>query len=195
MSTREWTTAATTLFLDAVDRVSDEQLAAPSALPGWSRAHVVAHVHGNALALGRLASWAATGTESRMYPSREARDAEIEQLAALPAAELRKLAHASADELGRALDGLSPDQWQQPVVTATGRTVPATEIPWIRAREVAVHAVDLDAGVTFADLPDDLRTAVAVEVATLRAAGPEGPALTAWLTGRSTEAPTLGPWL
>ncbi|WP_344687921.1 maleylpyruvate isomerase family mycothiol-dependent enzyme [Blastococcus jejuensis] len=195
MSTREWTTAATALFLDAVDRLSDEQLAAPSALPGWSRAHVVAHVHGNALALGRLASWAATGTESRMYSSREARDAEIEQLAALPAAELRKLAHASAEELGRALDGLSPDQWQQPVVTATGRTVPATEIPWIRAREVAVHAVDLDAGVTFADLPDDLRTAVAVEVVTKRAAGPEGPALTAWLTGRSTEAPTLGPWL
>jgi maleylpyruvate isomerase len=195
MSTREWMSASTTLFLGALDSLSDEELAAASRLPGWSRAHVVAHVVGNAMALGRLAGWAATGTERRMYESREARDAEIEQLAARPAAELRLLTRSSADDLAAALDGLSPRQWEQPVVTATGRTVPASEIPWIRAREVAVHAVDLDAGVGFWDLPDDLRTAVAIEVVTKRAAGPEGAALTAWLTGRTPEAPPLGAWL
>ena len=43
--------------------------------------------------------------------------------------------------------GLVAEQWQRPVRTAQGRTVPATEIPWLRAREVMVHAVDLDAGV------------------------------------------------
>jgi maleylpyruvate isomerase len=90
---------------------------------------------------------------------------------------------------------LSSQQWEQPVVTAQGRTVPAAEIPWIRAREVAVHTVDLDAGVGFADLPADLLAAVATEVVTKRAAGPEGPELTAWLTGRSDRPPVLGPWL
>jgi maleylpyruvate isomerase len=195
MSTRDWMTSATTLFLGVLDSLSDEELAAPSPLPGWTRAHVVAHVHGNALAVGRLASWAATGVESRMYESREARNAEIEQLAALPAAELRALAHASAVDLDETLDGLSDEQWQQPVVTASDRTVPASQIPWIRAREVAVHTVDLDGGVTFADLPTDLLAAVATEVVATRAAAPEGPDLTAWLTGRSAQAPALGPWL
>jgi maleylpyruvate isomerase len=195
MSSRDWMSTATALFLDALDSLPDEALAAASPLPGWTRAHVVAHVHGNALAVGRLASWAATGSESRMYESREARNAEIEQLAALPAAQLRSLTRASAADLDEALDELSPEQWEQPVVTATGRTVPASEIPWIRAREIAVHAVDLDAGAGFADLPADLLAAVAAEVVTKRAAGPEGPQLTAWLTGRSAEAPALGPWL
>jgi maleylpyruvate isomerase len=195
MSTRNWMSAATDLFLRALDSLTDEQLAEPSPLPGWSRAHVVAHVHGNALAVGRLVRWAATGVESRMYESRETRAAEIEQLATLPPAELRALAHGSAADLEKALEALTPEQRQRPVVTATGRTVPASEIPWIRAREVAVHAVDLDAGVDFGHLPTDLLTAVAVEVVTKRAAGPEGPGLTAWLTGRSAQAPALGPWL
>ena len=195
MSTRDWMTVSTALFLGALDSLSDEALAEPSLLPGWTRAHVVAHAHGNALAVGRLASWAATGTESRMYESREARNAEIEQLAALPPAELRSLVHTSAADLDRALDGLTPQQWEQPVVTATGRTVPASEIPWIRAREAAVHAVDLDAGVGFGDLPTDLLSAIAAEVVEKRATEPEGPELTAWLTGRAPEAPRLGPWL
>ena len=34
-----------------VDGLSDEQLAAPSLLPGWTRAHVVAHLALNAEAL------------------------------------------------------------------------------------------------------------------------------------------------
>jgi maleylpyruvate isomerase len=73
--------------------------------------------------------------------------------------------------------------------------VPATEIPWMRARELAVHAVGLDAGVAFGDLPDDLVVGLLTDVVTKRATSGEGPALAAWLTGRSTEPPTLGPWL
>jgi maleylpyruvate isomerase len=195
MSAREWMTAGTALFLGAVDRLGDDEMAAATALPGWTRAHVVAHAHFNARALGRLAGWAATGTEQRMYASMEQRNAEIEEGARLPAAELRARVHASADELAVALDGLSPEAWQAEVVTAQGRTVPATEIPWMRAREVCVHAVDLDAGVTFADLPPAFTAALVAEVASRRAAGDEGPALAAWLTGRTAEAPVLGRWL
>ena len=36
-----------------------------------------------------------------------------------------------------------PQHGAAEVVTAQGRTVPATEIPWLRAREVYVHVVDL----------------------------------------------------
>ena len=44
--------------------------------------HVVAHVHYNARALGRLVQWATTGTENRMYASPEQRASEIEAGAA-----------------------------------------------------------------------------------------------------------------
>ncbi|MGZ4550452.1 MAG: maleylpyruvate isomerase N-terminal domain-containing protein [Blastococcus sp.] len=195
MNAREWMTDATALFLQTVERLSDADLDAPTALPGWSRQHVVAHVHFNAEALLRLTAWASTGVESRMYASPEQRNAEIARGAALPAGELRDLVAGSAERLGATLAHFSPDAWHATVVTAQGRTVPATEIPWMRAREVAVHTVDLDAGVGFADLPANFVTALVTEVATKRAASGEGPALAAWLTGRATEAPQLGRWL
>jgi maleylpyruvate isomerase len=195
MSARDWAAEGTRLFLAAVDRLGDDEFATGTPLPGWTRAHVIAHVHHNALALGRLASWAATGTEQRMYASVEQRDAEIAESARLAPADLRAQVHASAEQLTAALDGLSPQAWRAEVITAQGRTVPATEIPWMRAREVCVHAVDLDTGVSFADLPPGFTAALVGEVAARRAAGDEGPALAAWLTGRAAEAPALGRWL
>ncbi|MEI4747784.1 maleylpyruvate isomerase, partial (plasmid) [Rhodococcus erythropolis] len=55
---------------------------------------------------------------------------------------------------------------------AQGRTVPATEIPWMRAREVCVHAVDLGTGVTFADLPADFLVALGNDIVGKRGAVP-----------------------
>jgi maleylpyruvate isomerase len=195
MDSRQWMSETTALFLGTLDSLSDGDLDGPTGLPGWTRRHVVAHVHFNALALGRLASWAATGVESRMYPSREHRNAEIEDGARLPAAELRRMVQASAADLAAALDALSPEAWERTVVTASGRSVPATELPWMRAKEMGIHAVDLGAGVTFADLPAGLITTLVPEAAATHAAGPSGPALAAWLTGRTPDAPALGPWL
>ncbi|TGZ12556.1 hypothetical protein DV517_66400 [Streptomyces sp. S816] len=60
----------------------------------------------------------------------------------------------SAERLADGLDRLTEEHWRHEAVTAQGRTVPATELPWMRAREVCVHAVDRSTGVvTFADLP------------------------------------------
>lgn len=194
MSAREWTEVGTKLFLDAVDRLTDTELDARTALPGWTRKHLVAHVHYNAEALRRLVSWAATGVENRMYAGAQQRNDEIDTGAALPAAELRAMVRGSAAALASDMDALPAEAWQRQVVTAQGRTVPATEIPWLRAREVCVHAVDLDSGVTFDDLPDDFTAALAADAASKHAkAG--GAHLAAWLTGRTTEPPQLGRWL
>ena len=65
----------------------------------------------------------------------------------------------------------------------------------MRAREVAVHAVDLHTGVTFADLPSGLTLALSTEIVGKRSLAGEGPALAEWLTGRTSTAPALGPWL
>ena len=195
MTARDWAHSGTELFLEQLDAVSDADLDMPTELPGWLRRHVVAHVHFNAKALLRLVSWAATGVESRMYASPGQRAGEIEDGAAWSPGVLRSAVRESAAELEKAWAELPSDGWRNEVVTAQGRTVPASEVPWMRAREVMIHAVDLRAGVTFADLPGDFTSALLVDVVRKRTAGGEGPALAAWLTGRSPGPPDLGPWL
>ena len=101
----------------------------------------------------------------------------------------------SAAALAADLDALTEEAWARHVVTPQGRTVPATEIVWMRAREIAIHTVDLDAGVSFANLPEGITTALAVDVVRNRAATGQAAALAEWLTGRTATAPTLGPWL
>jgi maleylpyruvate isomerase len=50
------------------------------------------------------------------------------------------------------------------VRSALGRTIPAAEIPWMRVREVWLHAIDLAAGATFTDLPAPLTDALLDDV-------------------------------
>lgn len=188
-----WAEAGTGLFLAELAKFED--LGRPSRLAGWSLAHLVAHVHFNAEALRRLVSWAATGVESRMYASPEQRAAEIEAGAQVPAEELRRLVTESAQMLADDLASLDGSAWDSEVVTAQGRTIRARQIPWLRAREVMVHAIDIDAGLTFADLPGDFTTELLVDVVRKRAGVGEAPALAAWLTGRDTDPAALGPWL
>ena len=58
-----------------------------------------------------------------------------------------------------------PDQaWTAVVRTRMDRPIPATELPWMRAKEVWVHAVDLRAGLTFADLAPEFCAVLADEV-------------------------------
>jgi maleylpyruvate isomerase len=181
------------IFSRALEAMPDTALGQPSGLPGWTGKHVVAHVHFNALALGRLAHWAATGEVTPMYASVAQRAAEIADGALWPAARLRALAGESSAALAAALDGLDGDGWAREVVTIQGRRIRATELPWLRTRETAVHAVDL--GAAFADLPKDLLLALAADVLARRAAAGELAGITGWLTGRSAQAPAIGPWL
>jgi maleylpyruvate isomerase len=206
-----WVQDGTARFQAALASLDDEALGDPSLLPGWTRRHLLAHVAANADALGRLASWARTGEESRMYASPAQRDAEIEAGAARPAAELRHWLVGSAAQLAGDLARLSEAAWRAPVITAQGRAVPASEIPWLRAREIHVHAVDLDAGLGFGDFPEDFLAALLGDVAARRSALGTGPALAltatdtgaTWqVTGNSTSVypvqaplPVLTAWL
>ncbi|MYS43413.1 maleylpyruvate isomerase family mycothiol-dependent enzyme [Streptomyces sp. SID5998] len=199
---RAWARTGTELLLDAVAGLDEAAFTAPSALPDWTRKHLVAHVAANADALGNLVHWAATGEERPMYASAEERAAGIARGPALSADELRSWLTDSAHRLAAGLDRLTDEQWQREVVTAQGRTVPATELPWMRAREVCVHAVDLGTGVVaFADLPKGFLAALVEEIRAKRALTelPDGPLpeVAAWLAGRphALAAPELGPWL
>jgi maleylpyruvate isomerase len=112
----------------------------------------------NARAIARLVEWAATGVETPMYASPEARNHEIEFGATLSPIALRHLFDHSAVHLNVEWRDLPADAWNNKVKTAQGRVVPAEETVWMRTREVWMHAVDLDNGATFADIPEPVLT-------------------------------------
>ncbi|WP_409329261.1 maleylpyruvate isomerase family mycothiol-dependent enzyme [Trujillonella humicola] len=184
MSARElWADGERTLGT-ALGRLVPADYAGPSLLPDWSRAHVLGHLAGNADALVNLLAWARTGVETPMYASPEARNAEIARRAALDPAALEAEVLTSTRRLAEAVAGLPEQAWAAQVRTAQGRTVPASEVLGMRAREVWVHAVDLDAGVSFADVPAEVLTDVVDEVFAAWDRRGDTPALTLFADGR-----------
>jgi maleylpyruvate isomerase len=115
-----------------------------SALPGWTRSHVVAHLTGNALGLINLTRWAETGVECPMYPSKEARAAEIEQRAELPWDALVELHAAAAQQLREALQHLTEPVATRALRLGSGARADICDVGSIRIREVEVHRVDLN---------------------------------------------------
>ncbi|MGW0117303.1 maleylpyruvate isomerase family mycothiol-dependent enzyme [Streptomyces sp. NPDC003327] len=122
-------------------------VAEPSRLPGWSRGHVLAHLARNADALVNV-------LEGRpMYPSAEARDADIERDAGRPLdAHLADL-RATADRFQAV--GAAPADWSRTVELRNGVTDSASRIPFRRWVEVALHHVDLGVGYELEDLPGE----------------------------------------
>lgn len=191
-----------------VEALGDDDHARASLLPGWTRHTLLAHLATNADALVNLLTWARTGVETPMYASPAARQAGIAAAAHLAPGPLRAEVLASSQRLTAAVHGLPAACWSTTVRTAQGRTVTAAEVPWMRARESWVHAVDLDVGRRFSDLPEPVLRALVDDVTafwrrreqdpglTLAAEGHRwgfgaqlvtGPlaAVTRWVTGRS----------
>lgn len=154
----------TSFWARELSRVPDAGLDEPSGLPGWSRRALVAHVGYNARAIGRLVEWATTGVETPMYASPQARNEEIEIGATLPPHALRHLSEHAAISLDVQWRDAPPAAWSAPVRTAQGRTVPLSATPWMRIREVWLHAVDLRAGATLAQLPGELADPLLADV-------------------------------
>jgi maleylpyruvate isomerase len=180
--TLAWVRDGTQKVLADVAGLSDAALTGATALPGWTRRYLVAHVAANAAALRNLVYWARTGEERRMYTSPEQREADIAAGSRLSAAELRAWLTSTARELTADFDSLPDDAWDAKIITAQGLTRPAREIPWMRVREVYIHAVDLKAGTRWTDLPDDFLSALLDDVTSRRSAKGGGPALAAAAT-------------
>nr|WP_251364234.1 MULTISPECIES: maleylpyruvate isomerase family mycothiol-dependent enzyme [unclassified Leucobacter] len=144
---------ATAFAARALVQLSDAELDGPSLVAGWTRRHVVAHLGYNARALTRLVQWANAGMEIPMYASPKQRDREIEVGATLPPRALRHLFDHAAISLNVEWRDSPDAAWRSIVRTAQGREVPLAEVPWLRTRELWVHAIDLDNGARFSDLP------------------------------------------
>ena len=125
---------ATQRLLDDARTIPEADLRAPSLLPGWTRAHVLAHVARNADAMRNLLIGARSGQDRAAYASAQAREADIERGAA------------------KARNNLSPSAAFR-VRILDSAPFPAAALLTRRLVEVELHHCDLGAGYSPADWP------------------------------------------
>lgn len=133
---------ATALFARELNDLSDKALYEPSPAEGWTRAHVVASISYQARALTRLIEGVRTDFEQPMYPSAEARDAEITLGASLPPRALRHLFDHSRVHLDVEWRDLADAAWDRKVHLLDGAPTTVRELPAIRAKHLS-EAADL----------------------------------------------------
>jgi maleylpyruvate isomerase len=130
----------------AIGGLGEPELRAPSALPGWSRAHVLAHVARNADGVLNLLTWANTGVETPMYASDEARDEDIEAGVRRGAADILADFVASAGRFEQYAAAMPDEAWPREVRNRQGAPVTAAGAARMRLSELTIHLADLDRG-------------------------------------------------
>ncbi|WP_051897649.1 maleylpyruvate isomerase family mycothiol-dependent enzyme [Sciscionella sediminilitoris] len=138
-------------FVRECANLDETRIREPSELPGWTRAHVIAHVTDNARAFARLAERALLRERVDLYEGgQRERDAIIEELALLPGAELLERLRTECARFEQVYSRASTADLAFPVRFRNrelGFTV------YTRWREVWIHLVDARLGVTPADWP------------------------------------------
>lgn len=119
--------------------VDEAAVREPSALPGWSRAHVMAHIANFSDAMKRQVDEAVAGRLIEFYDGgMPARVAAIESGSTRSAEELKQ-------NIARATAGLvaaweTVDDWTRPVTHRNGTLADTVYTGW---RELAIHTADL----------------------------------------------------
>jgi len=135
-------------LLECVDQLDDAAFSQASLLPGWTRAHVVAHLAMNALSHVRLLEFASRGEQGDQYEGgATGREAGITAVAALAPAKLVAELRRAVYTLEGAWAGASSSAWQGTGLSAGGAVLQMSDLPFLRWREVVVHLTDLDVGV------------------------------------------------
>ena len=143
----------TAYFSRKLNELRDDELDMPSLVEGWSRRHIIAQVSYHARALARVAEAANLGVAVPMYPSADARAAEINLGATLPARALRTLFQHTEVHLNVIWRDLPDTAWSAQVDLMPEQTKNLTETDRIRAREVWSRSVQLNNGGAERDIP------------------------------------------
>jgi maleylpyruvate isomerase len=144
---------STDRILATVDLLTEEELRAPSGLPDWSRAHVLAHLSRGADSRVRLLTAARTGRPIRQYPDEQTRTREIEQSARRSRSELVADFRHSADRLHAAIVEHPAESWGRPVCWLGEEERSVDDVVPSRLQELEIHHVDLAAGYGSAEWP------------------------------------------
>ncbi|RZT19883.1 maleylpyruvate isomerase [Kribbella sp. VKM Ac-2569] len=194
--------------------LDDATARADSALPGWSRGHVITHIANFSEAMTRQVDQALQGRLVEVYDGgRPARDAAIEAGADRPAAELRSHVSQAVTTLLASWDKVGPTDWPLPILHRNSNLSAGLQATW---RELTIHTTDLDLGITPTTWSDDFCLHL---LDFLRARTPDNTHLilkspthtwdngtgtditlegtftdlTAWYAGRPTPGPITGP--
>jgi maleylpyruvate isomerase len=198
-------------FGAAIDGLGDVDVRRPTALPGWTAGHLLTHVARNADSHTRRAEAAIRGEVADQYIGGfEGRSREIEAGAGRCARDLIDDVRTSGELLEHTWLSLPEAAWSGVTRDVGGRERPLHALVARRWQELEVHLVDLDlgAGYTYLDWPDDFVTSrlseMRTELAQRLASGVRAPAAgslsahdeVAWLYGRlhRHDLPDLGPW-
>jgi maleylpyruvate isomerase len=144
---------ATQRLLGAARVIAEPDLRAPSLLPGWTRAHVLAHLARGADAMRNLLIGARSGQERPAYASKQAREAGIEDGAGRTAKELMADLASSATAFRTVMRQLPDDAWHVPVRILDSAPFPAAQLLTRRLVEVELHHCDLGTGYGPGDWP------------------------------------------
>ncbi len=159
-----------------VDSLDDADWAGPTILPGWSRAHVVAHLALNAEGLARAVHGLLDDSPVPVYDSQEKRDADVDRLAGESSEAIRERLFAAGWTLRERLLAIRPDQWSRTVERVPGGPDwPLRAIPGLRRREVEIHHADLGAGYSPADWPAGFTVELLDQLIADHAVSPDSP--------------------
>lgn len=133
-------------------KFTDEDVKAPSALPGWTRGHVLAHLTGICNAMARQLEYAARGETVELYDGgMDGRNKAIEMAAGHDAATHRTDLEAALDRARKAFDSLPGVKdssanrigWWAPIAYRGGVVLDGGLALW---RELVIHTSDLGTG-------------------------------------------------
>lgn len=143
--------AAADVTADA-GKLRDEDIKAPSALAGWSKGHVLAHIAGISNAMARQLEYAARGDTIELYDGgMDGRNRAIEMAAGHDAATQRSDLPAALDRVLHAFDALpgvkdsaaNRTGWWAPIAYRGGVVLDGGLALW---RELVIHNSDLGTG-------------------------------------------------
>ena len=144
---------ATQRLLGTARVITEPDLRGPSLLPGWTRAHILAHLARGADAMRNLLVGARTGQDRPAYASGQTMAADLEYGAGLSPKELAADVASSAMAF-RTISRQLPDlAWYVPVRMPDSAAFPAAGLLTRRLVEVELHHCDLDAGYGPANWP------------------------------------------
>jgi len=181
-------------LLRTVDSQAAELWRQPSLLPGWSRAHVVAHLALNAEGFAGALHGLDTGEHVAIYPSNEARNAGIDELAATDPDEIRERLFAATQHLRTVMERLNAEQWEGTVNRLPeGPVWPAADLVETRQREVEIHHADLGLAYTHRNWPIDFAKTLLDSATATHDLSPDSPAFTARATDVGRDWPVGAP--
>ncbi|ABK02899.1 hypothetical protein Arth_1505 [Arthrobacter sp. FB24] len=125
-------------------KLTEEDVTAPSLLPGWTRGHVLAHLAGISNAMARQLEFAGRGETVELYDGGfEGRTKAIEMSAGHTLEQHRADVDSALERALRAFNSLDAGGWQVPISYRGGVVLDGGMALW---RELVIHASDLNTG-------------------------------------------------